>query len=521
MRPPRTLLGCAFVGFVLLVLLPDPRQLGAAPRLAFAELLDPSLRVPFAAVLLRAPGAALRPGERVLGLRVPGDAGLITPPSRSEVLGALAGLHAGDAVLAELRGPRGSRNVALRVATHHTAHALAEQWPALLAASALLLFALACVLGGRHPVATPLFAVSLCLGTGLGAAVGLATPDDAGLVGAPVLRARLGLLAWCALPAALLHLAARFPVVVPRFRRRALATLPYLLWAVPALVAQLRFDEPAAVDGVERVALAASFLAGTLLVAACAFPGRGLSPVERARARAAMAAFVLGGAGPLAAFVIGVQPPPLASALLALGGLALPLALGWAVVRYRLLDPPAWLRHVIVSAASGFVALLLAATATAAAWQAADASRDFAPVHGAALALATALVYQGFHSAATRLATGRLGAPAAPEALLARAGRELAGAQSPGEVLARVARLLGRELRASGVEAFFVGAGVRRSTLAERGVELWCDAHPDQCANLEQIPDCAHSHPLQCKLKAQAFWWMMARLAGWPGPSSD
>jgi hypothetical protein len=165
-----------------------------------------------------------------------------------------------------------------------------------------------------------------------------------------------------------------------------------------------------AVDGVERVALAASFIAGTLLVAACAFPGRRLSPVERARARAAMAAFVLAGAGPLAAFVIGVQPPPLASALLALGGLALPLALGWAVVRYRLLDPPAWLRHVIVSAASGFVALLLAATATAAAWQAADATHDFAPVHGAALALATALVYQGIHSAATRLATGRLGA---------------------------------------------------------------------------------------------------------------
>jgi len=479
MRHPRTLRGCTLVGIVLLVLLPDLRQLGAAPKLGFAELLDPSLRVPFAAVLLRAPDAVLQPGERVLGLRLPGDAGLVTPASRSEVLRTLEGLHVGDAVRAELRGPRGARKVALSVATHRAAHALAEQWPALLASSALLLFALACVLGGRHPVATPLFAVSLCLGTGLGAAVGLATPDDAGLVGAPVLRARLGLLAWCALPAALLHLAARFPVVVPRFRRRALATLPYLFWAVPALVAQLRFGEPAAVDGVERVALAASFLAGTLLVAACAFPGRRLSPVERARARAAMAAFVLAGAGPLAAFVVGVQPAPVASALLALGGLALPLALGWAVVRYRLLDPPAWLRHVIVSAASGFVALLLAASATAAAWQAAGASHDFAPVHGAALALATALVYQGFHSAATRLATGRLGAPAAPEALLARASRALAGAPSPGDVLARVARLLGRELRAGAVEAFFVGDGVRRSTLAERGVQLWCDAHPE------------------------------------------
>lgn len=47
--------------------------------------------------------------------------------------------------------------------------------------------------------------------------------------------------------------------------------------------------------------------------------------------------------------------------------------------------------------------------------------------------------------------------------------------------------------------------------------QSWCDAHPDQCANLDQMGDCAHTHPLQCKLKAQAFWYLMARLAGWDG----
>lgn len=51
--------------------------------------------------------------------------------------------------------------------------------------------------------------------------------------------------------------------------------------------------------------------------------------------------------------------------------------------------------------------------------------------------------------------------------------------------------------------------------------DQWCAAHPtsELCVSCDS---CAHSRCLNCNLKGHAFWWMMARLAGWSGePNGD
>ncbi|HSJ98963.1 MAG TPA: hypothetical protein VLC53_17945, partial [Myxococcota bacterium] len=279
----RAVAAAAGLAALALALAPDPRALWRdAPIRRSDAWLDPALRAPFASVLLRqTEGSALAPGERVLGVRLPGDRGLLVPRSRTALLDALAAAPPGTQATLQLRGPEGERQAPVRLVVRGARRALAEQWPAALAGALLLLFAAVCAIGGRHPVATPLVALAGCLGVGSLGALDLALPGDGGLLGLPGLRARLATLAWSLLPAALLHLAARFPVAMPRFRRPGLVALPWTLWAAPAALAQLRFGDAAVGQAVERVALTASFLAGGILIAGCLRPGRRLTPIER------------------------------------------------------------------------------------------------------------------------------------------------------------------------------------------------------------------------------------------------
>jgi len=55
------------------------------------------------------------------------------------------------------------------------------------------------------------------------------------------------------------------------------------------------------------------------------------------------------------------------------------------------------------------------------------------------------------------------------------------------------------------------GCDYRLNGIIKNWADDWCENNPGECIEYS----CAHSKSLNCDLKARAFWWMIARLAGW------
>ena len=290
-----------------------------------------------------------------------------------------------------------------------------------------------------------------------------------------MLSPRLGLFAMMMMPATILHLAMRFPVVAPRFRKPAVAAVPYAFWLAPAAFAQLHLEDAALLNSMERIAIGATFVSAGILAAASVTFARAMTPIERARTRALLLGLGLGSAAPLVYFLSSGRPPPGMRTLLILSPLIFPAAISWAIVRYRLLDPPLWLQRTVLTSLTAAVSLLLAMAAVTGAFALLDPSGSFAPGEAIPIALTTTILYQAFQSGLKRTAGGRLLPERSFEAFLDEATRVLANVTRPSEVLQRITSLLPTHLDASGVECFTVapGAAQAASPLARQGVALW------------------------------------------------
>jgi hypothetical protein len=60
------------------------------------------------------------------------------------------------------------------------------------------------------------------------------------------------------------------------------------------------------------------------------------------------------------------------------------------------------------------------------------------------------------------------------------------------------------------------GCYYRDNGSVKNWAEEWCRRHAGSCMTY----DCPSSKPLNCDLKARAFWWLLARTAGW-NPQGD
>gem|GEM_PF-4503495 len=461
----------------LLAALPSPEGLHAGrPRIAAP--LDRALRVPFASVFLQEGAGFFHPWDRVLEATLPGEGRVRAPRTRRELYQGLQGLAAGSWV--SLRVARGRRSVLIEapLLREPAWRSAAHCWPVLFVGLAFLAFGLTLALGSRHPIVPPLWALSWCVGTSLLCQLDLLLPEDPGVLGLGALRGRLAALSMMLLPASVLHLSMRFPVVSPWFRRPTLAVAPYAFWALPAVLAQLHLQDAAATAVLSRLTMGATFLSVGVLVVASATAARRMSPIGQARTRALLAGVAVSGAVPLAclAGVAGLPEGMHPSSSLSL--LGFPVAISWAILRYRLLDPPAWLQRIQLFGLSSLAALLLTLGAVAAALSTAGKSSQPSAGEGIPAALLAILLYQSLQASFRRGVSERVLRATASDAFLEAVSRDLARAKSPVMALHRTTALVQRQLKASRVEWEFTRGSPPRelSRLSRRARGLWCEA---------------------------------------------
>jgi hypothetical protein len=113
--------------------------------------------------------------------------------------------------------------------------------------------------------------------------------------------------------------------------------------------------------------------------------------------------------------------------------------------------------------------------------------------------------------------TGHLDGTGAEGNLNARNNQIRAYCRANGKVLFDFADIESYDPNGTGFLSRYAddGCNYYQGGIQRNWAQEWCAGHPGQCSSCE----CAHSESLNCDRKARAFWWMMARMAGWDGSS--
>jgi len=446
------------------------------PRIALATPIGPALQVPLGAALLAADGPTpLRPGDHILGVAPTLGEGFYYPRRRGDLWRLALGLEPGDELRLEVARGNSTFEATVPVVRASVASRLFGNWPLLLVAAAFLLFGLLVLTCSHHPVAAPIFAVTASSGVLLGSLLEPALPWAPDASSAREIWSRIGLLAFAALPASLLHLAMRFPVVPGRFRTPGLASLPYLVWLAPAIFGQARFSDAQAVASYEWLCAGAALLSVVVLLVANRMHRRRMTSIERFRARSLVYGFAATGGALGVLVLLRMQGAVDSSHLASLGLLAFPISIGWAVVRYRLLDPPPWLPRLLLSGMTGSLAIALVLGALLATFGAPDGWTRWDPEGSLAVAVLAILSYQVIHLVLHRALRRRVLPAVDSKGLPTRAIERLQGAGSRDAVFASIEELIREGIGASQAAWIALDATDDRDLppLLRRGLALW------------------------------------------------